>query len=451
MLNMFSDACPVGYAGQYFVLAFPENIGLGALTIYITSATSQSATVQVVAPLLASTVWPGTGVNVAPGTSQIVTIPVQFQLSGLGIEQKGIYVSASNNIVVFAKNRYLGSCGAFQVIPQNFLGTSYHAVVSWADSFTAKSFPFIAVVASASGTTTVTFNFPSGSGTAITYNGNRYTTSMQIQLSQWQTFQLQDTGLSDLTGTYIQSSQPVAVFSGNVDANVVNDNGDNKIPDHFVEQMIPVTAYGTVFYAVAFPGQSGNNLYLRIVCQYDSTTIYVNSAFFGSCNAHRSIDWLQTQTAFVVVQSSNPVSVTQLLDGAGPTAAYGTPSLVVVPAVTNYLSEYTFIVPTEIDQATIIVIAPNAIQSSITLNGNSLNSQWTQFPNTNTYGTRYLLGSPGAYTIRSANGAFGAYVYGRDTADVCSVAFAAGMNVGTANCVVRMLFNSLYRYGIIFN
>lgn len=429
--------CPIGYAGRYFYLAFPENLGLGSLQLYITSATSQTATVQVSAPLQTGT-WSGASLIVSQGSSQMVTVPVALQLSGLNIESKAIYISASSNIVVFARNRYSTFCGSFQVIPLDFLSTSYHAITTWPDSMpdSFKNSGNVAVVATAPGTTSVTFTFPQGRGISITYNNIRYTAAMTVTLNQYQTFQLQDNAnLPDLTGTLVTATQPVAVFSGNIAGNVINDNGDYPVSDHSVEQMIPTTAYGTTFYAVEFPGQATSDTYLRIVCRDDSTTVYVNGQVLGSCNAQGVLDTIQTSQQFLVVTSTKPVTVGQINEGQG-TRSQGTPAIVVVPPVTSYLSTYTFVVPSDIDQATLILVVPNAAQNGIQLNGVQPNTQWTVFANTNVYGVRISV-SPGTYTVQHAsNAVFGAYVYGRDSADTCSVTYAAGMNVGTVSCGV---------------
>lgn len=205
---------------MYFVIAFPENYGQGLITLSIASATSQTATVQVSAPLLGN-VWSGQQLTVLPGSSQTVTLPAQLQLAGGSIEQKAIVVLATSNIVVFAMNRYQSYCGAFQAIPQAFLGSSYYTVSLYSDANTPKSFDNIAVVASQSGQTSVTFTFPQNKGVQIYYGNSVYDTSLTVTLNQYETIQIQDINSADLSGTLVTSNQPVAVFSGQVVGNVI--------------------------------------------------------------------------------------------------------------------------------------------------------------------------------------------------------------------------------------
>ena len=429
--------CAVGYAGQYFVLAFPENGGQGTLTLYVSSASGVTATVQISAPL-STGVWAGQQFNVAPGSSQAITVPIQLQLSGNNIESKGILISASSNVVVFARNQFNAYCGAFQVFPQTFLGTSYYTVSTWASPKTLKSYTNIAVVASRAGTTSVTFTFPQDRGISINYGGTRYTSSLTVQLNQYQSVQIQDTGNADLTGTLVASSQPVAVFSGDVVGNVIDDFAENPVTDHLVEQMIPTSTYGTLFYAASFPGQFTQQIYIRVICRDQGTVVYVNNQAIQSCNPGNTVDYVGQQW-FIAVQSNNPVLVAQIHEGQ-QSASYGSPSLVLVPPVANYLSQYTFIVPAEINSATLLITVPNSAQNNILLNGATLNAAWTSFSTApTTYGAQYILAA-GVYTIQhSSNMPFGAYVYGRDSVNQCAVAYNVGMRVGTSNCV-RFLF-----------
>ena len=64
---------------------------------------------------------------------------------------------------------------------------------------------------------------------------------------------------SDLSGTRIQASRPVNVYSGNIRAkvDVVEDPSVGNINtgsrDHLVEQLMPVNSWGTVFHIQPIP------------------------------------------------------------------------------------------------------------------------------------------------------------------------------------------------------
>ena len=67
----------------------------------------------------------------------------------------------------------------------------------------------------------------------------------------------------DLTGTYIRSNFPIAVFAGNEFTAI----GVDRMGDHLVEQMIPITAWGTEYIMMSVGLLVGSDL-IRLIGQY---------------------------------------------------------------------------------------------------------------------------------------------------------------------------------------
>ena len=93
---------------------------------------------------------------------------------------------------------------------------------------------------------------------------------LQVTLNQYEAMQILDQ--SDLTGTIITSSQPVAVFSGNINT-YVGSNSNNI--DMVVEQMIPAKAWGYTFALVPAPGNNVGEE-IKVVAREPNTIIQVN-------------------------------------------------------------------------------------------------------------------------------------------------------------------------------
>ena len=93
---------------------------------------------------------------------------------------------------------------------------------------------------------------------------------LQVTLNQYEAMQILDQ--SDLTGTIITSSQPVAVFSGNKNT-YVGSNSNNI--DMLVEQMIPAKAWGYTFALVPAPGNNVGEE-IKVVAREPNTIIQVN-------------------------------------------------------------------------------------------------------------------------------------------------------------------------------
>lgn len=407
--------------------------------LYVT-AISRQATVTISAPLMNNTgLWSNQTFTVSPNSTQMVRVAGSMELQGTAVERKGILVTASSNIVVFAKNRYTTYCGAFQAIPVSFLGKSYYTISTWPDPNYAWSFTNIAVVASSADSTVVNFTFPLNKGINVKYQNNFYTTNLIVTLSQWQTVQVQDENNADLSGTLVTASQPVAVYSGDVVGNVVDNSldMDNPVSDHLVEQLIPVSNYGTQFIVAPLNNQS--HIYVRVVCSIVSTVIQMNNNITHTCRDSNMVQgYIEIYQPVLWVASTMPIMLALISEGDTQVNA---PSLVLVPPVTNYMSKYTFVVPTEVNVTNLVLTTlDSGSLTSFTINGRPFvnANSWTRFVTgaVTTFTTRYLLTSAGAYTIQNTGGSlFGAYVYGQDKSNQCSLAYSVGMNLGTANCV----------------
>jgi hypothetical protein len=261
-------------ADSDFYLAFPTDFytAPNALTLFFTpSIPSFSAiTVTVTTPQYSS--WSGTTVVINPGQSGVARLPTNLMLTSgeANLEGKGIRVQSTADITVFASSTNSPYCGGYQAQPYSVLGRDYFVVTQWSPSPAFGAFSQFAIVATTDNTV-VTITFPTGLGININYNGNGYseTQPLTLTMNRLQTFQLQEIqDQADFTGTRIQSNQPIAVFAGDsIFAFGTGGNSGTGIFDHAVEQMIPISAYGTTFAVIASPNQdpSGIQTTLQIV------------------------------------------------------------------------------------------------------------------------------------------------------------------------------------------
>ena len=90
------------------------------------------------------------------------------------------------------------------------------------------------------------------------------------------------TSSSDLSGTYIVSDKPIAVFSGNVRTEVDRDfvKGDRS---HLVEQVPPINTWGTSFYPSPIPNRTTGDLF-KVMASEANTTVQVCT--YASSGSH---------------------------------------------------------------------------------------------------------------------------------------------------------------------
>lgn len=396
------SASTAGYAphaisdSKEFYLVYTDNYddGQGA-DLFITSYNSTYGVVEI----------PGIGFSreftVAADTVTTIRIPLAAEVQDSDvIDDLGIHITANDDITtyflnpgvpVFTNDAYVG-------LPVQSLGSEY-LIMAWPNTLPARANSNVgqselAIVSPFNNVSvTITPSITTGSRSA----GVPYT----IVLDQFQTYTLQsDDAFEDLTGTLVQSSQPVAVFSGNRCADIPAGYG---YCDHVIEQMTPVSAWGNNFVTIPLESRA-NGDFIRVLAAEDGTTVTVSGSIVttgvvprtvaggglthgvGVAGALRlptlpvAVDDLTVtldRTAFAEFRATGPIAITTdkpvLVGQFGTGSDYGgnpgDPLLMLIPPSEQFLLKYTFLVPTGYDANFITIIAPDDATSSVRLDG----------------------------------------------------------------------------------
>jgi len=192
------------------------------------------------------------------------------------------------------------------------------------------------------------------------------------------------TTMADLSGTLVESSAPVAVFTGTETAQVLGPSDLPKPPgwtddtcclDHLEEQLPPIDSLGSELIVPHSPLRGTNGFVeadvVRFVGANDVATVKTNlPAPFDSFTLQPGevkTTWTQKD---VTVSASKPVLVGQLLVSKGLTGtgdSTGDPSLLLVPAVAQYLDEYLVPTPVSWKSSWLVITAPSG--TKVTLDG----------------------------------------------------------------------------------
>ncbi len=244
----------------------------------------------------------------------------------------------------------------------------------------------------------------------------------------------------DLTGTVIESSAPVAVFSGHV-CDFVPYN--YWACDHLEEQMIPSEAWGKDYIVARTepqsPGAPEPNL-IKIVSREDGNQITFDPPSVHqpvTLNAGQSIKFLTTENFRVT--ATQPMMVAQFLVGQNYYTSdleyWGDPAFALVVPFEQYRDSYTFLTPRTITYNYVNVIAPagegGENLANVTLNGQVLNLSAGQIGG---YGiARVDLSRQGESHEIHGSQAFGIMVYG--FARYTSYFYPGGLNLDYINPV----------------
>jgi hypothetical protein len=381
------------------------------------------------------------------------------------VETNGIHITASQPVAVYAldyaSDYDLDGFGAghnstaFTGYPTTLLGTNY-CVMARADSlpYTPQGgyYSQLAIVATAD-TTTVTIK-PSA-----TANLEGHTNSYTEILQQGQTYQINswddtdDDYTNDVTGTWIASDKPVAVFAGANTAYVPDTNTLSANP--LLQEQLPVNTWGTNALAMSFAGRTNGDSY-RVLAAYSNTVVTITGTVvtitnepddgvnpWGVTTSNEVLTFTLTNAGQfydiivdgpVVFQASQPIQVAQFANGnysddavnSGGVVGEGDPCEILLPPTGHYLTTNVVITPIGLDSEgnpfdfdehfLSIIVAQPAISNTLVDGSHIASTNFVAIGTSGYYGTQITVTNTGVHTVTSSQ-PVGVEVYGWGEAD----------------------------------
>nr|WP_246356942.1 PKD domain-containing protein [Pyxidicoccus fallax] len=308
------------------------------------------------------------------------------------------------------------STEAFLGLPVSALGTEY--VVAASASSRVSRGTQLAVVGTESGTR-VTFTPRQGSPSTISLNPG-------------EVFQYAGTsaGGADLTGAVITSDKPVAVLSGSRCSGAPDaKTGTCGLQ---VEQLPPTKAWGRYFLAMPMAGSRGGDTF-RVVASTNGTRVRINAK---EVSLNRGQAWQGSLQSEVVIHASQPVLVTQY--------AHGSPAMMLVPPVAQYLNEYTVTaLPTPSGKSYLNLIVRGNTWHQVEVDGRPIPLLKLRYLTWNYYGAQLEV-APGTHRVTSPL-PLGVSVHGVGTE--LSYAYPGGMSQVPVAAVHSLKLTPRYNIG----
>ncbi len=304
--------------GKDFWIAFALNNSGATPSLFISSETATSGTVSI----------PGLGYSsnftTTPGIMTIVTLHIDHELKvSDGIEEKGIHITAHEEVTVYGLSRKSATTDAFLCLPTDILG----------DSYIIPSYPGVygesqLVVVGTQNATMVTIT------PTVTAQSRPAGVPFTITLNQGQAYQLQASGSGDLTGSVVTSSAPVAVF-GSVECANISTNC--TACDFIAEEIPPVSTWGKNFISAPLAGRNGD-IY-RFLASEDNTTVIVNGTPVATLDKGEFFEGLYYVGLHIT--SDKAILVIQYSRGQSCAGAPGDPFMMLIPPYEQFLGNYT--------------------------------------------------------------------------------------------------------------
>ena len=155
---------------------------------------------------------------------------------------------------------------------------------------------------------------------------------------------------NDLTGLLVVSNHPLAMMSGHECTNVPTSVG---ACDHLLEQIPPVSSWGQRFATAPLKGRLAYDVF-RILASENMTTVVVNCTLSTDqpilynatgtymINEGHFVEYRASSSQYCLIEGSHNILVLQYSVGfSADSSITGDPTMIIVPAVTQYCSDYS--------------------------------------------------------------------------------------------------------------
>ncbi|XP_061436897.1 uncharacterized protein LOC133361939 [Lethenteron reissneri] len=331
-----------------------------------------------------------------------VSIPVTAMIAGNGIvTNKVVSVRSDSDISVWGMSKRLSTTDGFMMIPEQELGIEYYVVAPVSGRSAINEFAIV----SPYNNMTVQMILSS----SVTFNGVTYSNELNITLQENEVVQFQG---SSLTGTRVFSSQPVAVFSGDLCIAV------HTACNFVTEQLLPVPTWGSSY--LVFPVSMKSTDDSVIITSPINTNVSVNVSVGGSLTTYTltnygriSVPVYANQT--LSINSSVNVGVMYICQGGYPVLGYYMdPFQMNIIPTSKFSNKYLFATQPDFINM-LIVIAKDADKCGIVINNEPLcdKIQWVRTNDLQFVAGELNLGSGNQqFWVEHATQPFGLYLYG---------------------------------------
>lgn len=356
----------------------------------------------------------------------IIELDPHLTVDSLQKENKSVHVLTDVNITLHVQEYRNVFDTGFLALPTHCLSTKY--IVSTEPAFNGAN-PAYVTVAALKDNTDLSFKLKLSGNDTIEYKGRQYGDGdfLNISLGRYQTFQI--AGLTDFTGTIVQSSKPVSVLSGNTATVVPKPVDPSKIFDaQTLSQMMPsVPSLGKQFIVPKL--QDRHSFYYKIIASSPNTHVTVGNRDITLQNEGSFQTLESVNGRSVNISSDKPVLVVQVPKTMQSHYDTASGAMIVIPSVEQYRSDYDVIIPVfpkrnlQTKYRTYLTIITESDQvDNINIDGKKYDAFNSNLQTVHLNGKSYSVISlemdvPGLHKVTSSSGSqFGLITYGFDYA-----------------------------------
>lgn len=316
------------------------------------------------------------------------------------VENKGLRVTSTSPISLYASNYAEYSYDATIVVPITGLGDEY--VIQTFDSDGGYDKEFVIVATEDNTTVEITPH-------ADINNGYEKNEAFNITLQKGQTYLvMSNDAVDDLAGSRVKSNKMIAVFAGHTCALVPENNG---ACDHIVEQQLPTAMWGKNFALTKTYGQNGD--YIRVTALNDNTNLVLNGSNLATINALETYTFRLTQNSSYL-EASSPVACYLYVEGGESNNDMSDPSVVLISPIEQLLKNVTFATfETNMSRSHYVnVVTTTNGAKSIKLDNENITDKFSPLKGNDQLAFARIPISHGTHTLSTNKDGFIGHVYG---------------------------------------
>lgn len=319
--------------GYHFTIAFltnSHNTG-GYLKIFI-ATTGQETKVEITIPSIGSRKTLTIAANdlveyEVPGPDQM---RISKKDAGKPVS-KVVDIVADHEIGVYGINRRKVSSDAFLALPED-VATKKYIIPSYPGYRTrrTKNPGEVAVIA-----------YKDNTEIEIKLHGEEVANAILNKGEVFEWFVTDKNADDDLTGAVITASEPVAVISGVICANVPADNG---LCDHIVEQIPPLATWGRTYVTVPLVRRKAGDIF-RIITGKDNNLIKISDEAFELEKEGDFVELDIPSNESHIITCSESCLVTLYCKGKNIDGVLADPFMMLLPPTEQFSNSYIFATP----------------------------------------------------------------------------------------------------------
>ena len=408
----------------------------------------------------------GVGISIAdptvpPGESRSFTMP-RLDVDGSGITFNSIKIVSSTPVSAYQfnplNNENVFSNDASLLLPVNTFGREY-LILSWPTGVdTSNIIPmgivpqagYFTVVATSPGMTDVTITVSADSDAGPDVPALSAGESHTFQLEQFQVLNIQasafvpenffalfDPPVTDLSGSQVQATQPIAVFSGHEEAVIgsgmdMMNTGEMQTSaccaDHLEEQLFPVHVWTTELLCIKAPlrGAQGEKDHWRVISSSDANQITTVPPITGLHGITLNDgEWVEIDSdiSFTITGTAPLMAAQYLISQTLTDEVKGDPAMILAVPTGQYRSDYNVLIPEGYSEDWLTVVKP--VGATVLLNDQPIQESFEQVGD-GRFEVGYLQVDSGMHSL-IADQPFGLIAYGWNNA--VSYGYPAGLNL----------------------